>query len=1111
FKDKVLLVQAQANGQVLQEEELEFLADPGTLKSSSNQMVITNNAAYQVDDLDAYDLDFDEINSAKIAHMANLSHYGSDNLAEDKKNRLMRIDELHKFSDGTLNDVRNALDDRLKGIRMQYLPSTIWRKGDKDRAAAMIQAIEKMLKTRRIMRSLEKFVGRRLLLGHKNYFVSDLLIDFQIKFSVSIGEIVTHWFTLIVLSALRRSGNENMMGLVILILRSILTDLQKLHILHAGSGPTWLFDIDTLTKTMNYQPVTTGNKSNPSVGVQEQIVVEKAREENVQQYVLFPVWFSCSNNPQNTNGDAAFEVKEPEFEGRKPQFEVHVSRSSSAQIKKHDDKTNINEVNAADSLVPVVGQILTNSSDTFSASGPSNAAVSPTHGKSSYVNSSQYPDDPNMPELEDITYFDDKEDVSAEADFTNLEPSITFSHIPTTRVHKDHPMTQIIGDLSLATQTRSMTRVAKDQVVRIEAIRLFLAYASFMGFMVYQMDVKIYFLYGTIKEEVYVCQPLRFEDPDYPDKVYKVVKELYGLHQAPRVCSTNKDLCKAFEKLMKDKFQMSLMGELIFFLGLQVKQKQDGIFISQDKYVAEILRKFGLTDRKSASTHIDTKKPLLKDPDEFESFTYTNSYILKLLIDKKKVIITVTILQALVDKKKVIITEATIRDALLLDDAESIDCLPNEEIFTELSRMGYEKPSTKLTFYKVFFSPQWKFLIHTILQCMSAKRTSRNKFSSSMALAVICLSTSRKFNFFKAQVGDLSSHTTKYSSPALTQKVFANMRRVRKGFSGVDTPLFEGQDYSNSGNHKVKIEGEEVGRRNKVKVSKLRRLKKIETTQRVVTSDDTVMDDVSKQERIIADMDADVNVTLKDIAKDVAIDAEIKEKPAELQEVVEVVTTAKLITKVVTAASATITDVALQLTTAAATTLTTTPSTARRRKRVVIRDHEDTAIPFNIIYTESKSKDKGKGILDEVIEQVQMKEKEDNVVMRYQALKRKPQTEAQARKNMMIYLRNMVRFKMDYFKGMTYDDIGPIFEKKFNSNVAFLQKTKERMEEEDSKALKRISESQEDKATKREKLDEEVKELRKHLQIVPNDDDDVYTEATPLALKVPVVDYAIYT
>nr|GEW96703.1 hypothetical protein [Tanacetum cinerariifolium] len=118
-----------------------------------------------------------------------------------KKNRLMRIGELHKFSDGTLNDVRNALDDRLKGIRMQYLPQTIWRKGDKDRAAAMIQAIDKMLKTRRIMRSLERFVGGRL-------------------------EIVTYWFTHIVLSALRRFDNENMLSLKNLILRSILTDLQ---------------------------------------------------------------------------------------------------------------------------------------------------------------------------------------------------------------------------------------------------------------------------------------------------------------------------------------------------------------------------------------------------------------------------------------------------------------------------------------------------------------------------------------------------------------------------------------------------------------------------------------------------------------------------------------------------------------------------------------------------------------------------------------------------------------------------------------------------------------------------------------------------------------------
>nr|GEY93538.1 integrase, catalytic region, zinc finger, CCHC-type, peptidase aspartic, catalytic [Tanacetum cinerariifolium] len=137
-------------------------------------------------------------------------------------------------------------------------------------------------------------------------------------------------------------------------------------------------------------------------------------------------------------------------------------------------------------------------------------------------------------------------------------------------------------------------------------------------------------------------------------------------------------------------------------------------------------------------------------------------------------------------------------------------------------------------------------------------------------------------------------------------------------------------------------------------------------------------------------------------------------------QVVDVVTTAKIITEVVIAASATLTAATPQLTTAAAPTLTTAPSAARRRKGVVIRDPEESATP-SIIVPEAKSKDKGKAIL-----------KEDNAVKRYQALKRKLHTEAQARKNMMIYLRNVAGFKMDYIKGMTYDDIRPIFEKHFD-------------------------------------------------------------------------------
>nr|GFB45102.1 hypothetical protein [Tanacetum cinerariifolium] len=138
----------------------------------------------------------------------------------------------------------------------------------------------------------------------------------------------------------------------------------------------------------------------------------------------------------------------------------------------------------------------------------------------------------------------------------------------------------------------------------------------------------------------------------------------------------------------------------------------------------------------------------------------------------------VTRLQALVDKKKIVISEDVIREILQLDYTEGVVCLPNEEIFAGLAQMGYKKPSTKLTFYKAFFSSQWKFLIHTLLQLLSAKRTSWNEVSTAMASA--------------NQIGDLSTHTTRYISPALTQKVFANMRRVGKGFLGVETPLFEG-------------------------------------------------------------------------------------------------------------------------------------------------------------------------------------------------------------------------------------------------------------------------------------------------------------------------------
>ncbi|GJZ09714.1 hypothetical protein Tco_0543997 [Tanacetum coccineum] len=176
-------------------------------------------------------------------------------------------------------------------------------------------------------------------------------------------------------------------------------------------------------------------------------------------------------------------------------------------------------------------------------------------------------------------------------------------------------------------------------------------------------------------------------------------------------------------------------------------------------------------------------------------------------------------IQALIDKKKVIITETSIRSDLYLEDAGGTDCLPTATIFEELARMRYEKSSQKLTFYKAFFSQQWKFLIHTITQCLSAKSTAWNEFSSTMASLIICLSTNQKFNlskyifdamvkhldggvkflmyprflqvFINQQLGDMSHHKKIYVNPSHTKKIFANMRREGKDFSGRITPLFE--------------------------------------------------------------------------------------------------------------------------------------------------------------------------------------------------------------------------------------------------------------------------------------------------------------------------------
>ncbi|GJX37950.1 putative ribonuclease H-like domain-containing protein [Tanacetum coccineum] len=443
----------------------------------------------------------------------------------------------------------------------------------------------------------------------------------------------------------------------------------------AGSGPTWLFDIDTLIKSMNYKLVVAGNQSNGNAGTKENIDAGHAGKKTVpdQEYILLPLWIQDPpfSSTSKDSPDAGFK---PSGEEKKKDSEdlgnkdSEVPSTQEPRVSQEKD-ANVNNTNNITTVSPTVN-----------AAGIEDKSVDENivYGCD---------DNLNMPNLEEIVYSDDDEDVGAEADMTNLDIHIPVSPILTTRIHKDHLVEQIIRDIHLAPQTRRMTKNVTNHVepkkviqaltdqswikamqdellqfklqqvwtlvdlpyskrgigtkwiyrnkkdergivvrnkARIEAIRLFLAYASFKDFVVYQMDAKI-------EEEVYVYQPPGFEDPEFPDRVYKVEKALYGPHQALRAWvkgdillvqvyvddiifgSTKKVLCTEFEKLMHKKFQMSSIGELTFLLGLKVTQKDDGIFISQDKYVDEILKEFSFLTVKTASTPTETSKPLMKD------------------------------------------------------------------------------------------------------------------------------------------------------------------------------------------------------------------------------------------------------------------------------------------------------------------------------------------------------------------------------------------------------------------------------------------------------------------------------------------------------------------
>ncbi|GJS77148.1 putative ribonuclease H-like domain-containing protein [Tanacetum coccineum] len=686
-----------------------------------------------------------------------------------------------------------------------------------------------------------------------------------------------------------------------------------------GSGSNWLFDIDALTKSMNYKPVVVGNLSNGNVGTKACDDAGKAKIGTIpgKYYILLSLWpadslFSQSSKSSPDAGFKPLSDGEQKFDGNpskedeRDDQEKDDNVNNTNNVNTVSDGNNTNNVNAVSSTVTAAG-----------------IEVNAVGAKTSI----ELPDDPNMSELEDIVYSDDDKDVGAEADMNNLDAFMAVRPILTTRVHKDHPVEQIIGDLNSAPQTRRMTKnleehepkkvihalkdpswieAMQDELLQfklqkvwtlvdlpngkraigtkwvyknkkdergvviknkarlvvqgytqeegidydevfapfaiIEAIRLFLAYALFKDFVVYQMDVKSAFLYGNIEEEVYVCQIPGFEDPDFPDRVYKVEKALYGLHQAPKAWyetlstylldnglqrekidkilfiikdkgdillvqvyvddiifgSTKRSLCTEFEKMMHKKFQMSSMGELTFFLGLQTTstpmetqkamlKDEDGeevdvhlyrsvigslmyltssrldiigysVYMCTDSKFNQKFQIFMLMKKEFLVTYRDSNKKKLIQMIKI----HTNKNVTDLLtkaFDMKTVNGEVQ-LQALVDGKKIIIIEATIRRDLQLEDAE---------VFAMDSAIICLATNQKFNFSKYIFESMVKNLDNA------------GKFLMYPRFIQV---------FLDNQLEGMATHTRTYIAPSHTKKIFANMRRQGKDFSGRVTPLF---------------------------------------------------------------------------------------------------------------------------------------------------------------------------------------------------------------------------------------------------------------------------------------------------------------------------------
>ncbi|GJZ22450.1 putative ribonuclease H-like domain-containing protein [Tanacetum coccineum] len=913
-----------------------------------------------------------------------------------------------------------------------------------------------------------------------------------------------------------------------------------------GSGPDWLFDIDALTRTMNYEPIVTDPKSSHDDG----------------------------SKPSSDDGKKVDEDPRKDSECKDQEKEDNVNNTNNVNIV-NDIIFNFSRDDEDDDAVAGMNNLDT----TIQVSPNPTTRIHKVHPHDQVIEDLQSAIQTrkmskNLEEhgFEELLQFKLQE-VWTLVDLPNGKWAIGSKWV--FRNKNDERGIVIRNKARLVAQGYTQEEgIDYDEVfapvARIEAIMLFLAYASFKDFMVYQLDVKSAFLYGKIEEEVYVCQPLEFEDPDFPDRVYKVEKALYGLHQAPRAWYETLStylLDNGFQrgKIDKTLFIKRYNGDILM---VQV-YVDDIIFGSTKKKLCFAFEKF--TEVKTASTPIETQKPLLKDEDgeevdlhmyrsmigslmyltslrpdimfavcacaryqvnpkvlhlhvvkrifrylkgqlklglwypkdfPFDLVAYTDSdyagvsldrksttggcqflrcrliswqckkqtvvanstteaeyvaassccrqvlWIQNQLLDygdcnEKKLIQMVKIhtdknvadlltkafdfwstvmaktineeeqLHALVDGKKIIITESSVRRDLQLADEEGVDCLPNSTIFEQLTLMG-------------------------------PKTTAWNEYSSTMAPAIVCLSTNQKFNFskfiFESMIRNLDN---------LSGKFLMCPRRVKK-----------------------------LEKKNRSKTHRLKRLYKVGLTAKVESFDneESLGEDASKQGRIDA-IDADEEITLVSV-HDVNVFAGEEVFVAE-QEVADI-TLAQALVKM--------------------------KSTKLKKKGVVIQELGESTTTISSQLSSQQSQDKEEANIalietwddiqakidvdHQLAERMQAQEQEELSIeekatlfqqllekrrkhfaaKRAEEKRNKPPTKAQQRKIMCTYLKNMEGYKLKDLKLKEFDSIQEMF----------------------------------DRAFKRQKVedDKETAKLKQLMEIIP--DEEVAIDAIPLAVKSPI-------